>query len=309
MDEDLALYLEQRAILLASDEGDLVSLKRHDRKLLAAMDQCVFISPLTQRQGTDVDQALVEALRTDFDHAVVILEARARLWSGELNRIQALLVPNTDTHRAAWWLAAHYPALEFPQAFPEDWQSQVWAALAILRRGRGDLLPEPWLSWAKVCEGKKGFEGKEDVLAVARLLWQASAEEEWEQWLAPLLATSGQDSSARLINWLAGQAEDKTVVRAMGLSCQSRFMPWLASMRHDPKLTDAVLHEIRWLSGDQQQRHEGLQCWGEPLTPEIWRTLFTKVPLSLRGRLWHWCRASTEGAATSLQGGIWCAGS
>lgn len=302
MDERLTLWLDQRATLLASDESDLASLKRHDRQLLGAMEQRVFKSPLTQQQGAGSDQACIEELLSDFGRRVVILEARARLWPGELGRIQGLLVVNTEAHYAAWWLAAHYPALEFPQVFPDGWQSQVWAACALLRRGRGDLLPDPWSSWAAL------FSGKGTALAVTRRLWAASDGQAWEQWLAPLMLMQGPDNAADLINWLAGHADDGEVIRAMGLSCQGRFLPWLASMRHDSKYTEAALREIRWLVGDQQQRHEGRQCWGEPLQHDVWGKLFRAVPLSFRDRLWHGCRPSTEGSAGSLQGGRWCAG-
>ncbi|MAL97767.1 MAG: hypothetical protein CL583_04870 [Alteromonadaceae bacterium] len=303
MDEELALFLKQRDTLLASDEGDLVSLKRHDRKLVVAMAQCACASPLTQPPSNSTDQALIEGLQAEFSNTVVILEARARVWLGELGRVQALLLPRPEASQAAWWLAAHYPALALPAVFPDLWKSQVWAAWALLRRDRCDLLPEPWLSWVEVLKGRA------DAKAVAQSLWQISSGNDWERWFAPLLTTNAEDNATNLVNWLAGRAEDSVVVRAMGLSCQSRFLPWLASMRHDPRHTEGVLREIRWLVGDQQARHEGQQCWGEPLTPVVLSKLFRTVPLSFRDRLWQWCRNSTEGAASSLQGGRWCAGS
>ena len=300
MDEELNLYFLQRETLLASDVADVGQLKRHDRKLLAAMDEGAWVSPLLQRQGADQD--LLQALAEDFDRAVLIIEARARLWPGELGRTQSLLLAE-DLISPAWWLSAHYPKLNCPSVFPDEWQDQVWAARALWRRDREMLLPEPWLGWVQVVAG----EG--NLLETAKVLWQASNSLDWEYWLAPMLTIASHDKAVALINWLASRVEDKAVVELMGLSCQSRFSPWLVSMRNNEQLKEAALREVRWLRGEQNKHHPGRQCWGEPLKPEIWPRLFQSMPLAYRSRLWHYCGASTEGAATSLQGGLWCAGS
>lgn len=301
MDEELELYLAQRRALLQSDDADLASLKRHDRQLLAAMEEGRLCSPMTHRDGAD--DALLQALEGDFNTAVLILEARARLWLGELERVQALLIAQAGTHdQAAWWLAAHYPKLVCPGAFPVEGRSEFWATQALWRRGREMSVPEPWRGWIR------GVSGKGELLPVVQVLWETADSGAWEPWLAPLLAAADQDDAAQAVNWLASRLDDRSLVRVMGLSCQSRFLPWLASMRHDSELAEAALREVRWLGGDCKQRHEGRQCWGEPLSLEIWPSLFRRLPLGFRDRLWHWCGGWTRGAASSLQGGSWCAG-
>lgn len=301
MDDELALHLAQRAVLLASDDADLAQLKSHDRKLLAAMDLHNYTAPMTHRRGAD--EALVEALETDSENALLILEARARLWPGELGRVQQLLLPKPGCVGAAWWLAAHYPSLPCPLGFPEDWPGQLWAAKALWRRDSSEFLPEPWQRWGQALDGTG------PVGLATQNLWGASGAEFLEDWLAPLLAVADQDTAASLINWVAARVEDKVVIRLMGLSCQSRFLPWLASMRHNADLTEVALREVRWLTGTRQQRHVGLQCWGEPMSSDNWPVLFQSLPLGYRRRLWHWCGRRLEGASTSLQGGQWCAGS
>lgn len=300
MDDELAVHLAQRVVLLASDDASLGQLKAHDRKLLAAMERHAFASPIAQREGADA--ALLAGLETDFENALLIVEARARLWPGELGRVQQMLLASQGGRNAAWWLAAHYPALPCPTDFPGDGKGQVWASRALWRRNMADLLPAPWHAWTQALDGKIA------VIAVAQALWLASGPATWQEWLAPLLTVADQDATAELVNWLATQTEDAIVIQVMGLSCQSRFLPWLASMRHNADLADMALREVRWLTGPQQQRHGGLQCWGEPLCADAWPMLFKSLPLGYRQRLWPWCDRNIEGAATSLQGGQWCAG-
>ncbi len=301
MNQQLNLHLSQRATLLASDDATLAQLKSHDRKLLAAMELGRLDSPLAQKVLADDD--LFQALDADFHGALLMLEARARLWPGELLRVQHRLVARAEDNSAAWWLAAHYSSLPCPYVFPDSWCAQVWAARALHTRGRASMLAEPWQSWALALDGEAA------LLPVVQSLWEVSDGEQWEPWLAPLQVVADQKQSAAVVNWLAARGDDKLVIQLMGLSCQSRFLPWLANMRHDEALAEAALRELRWLTGGHNRRHEGHQCWGEPLTPEAWAGLFRRLPLSFRGRLWHWCGQTVQGAATSLQGGEWCAGS
>jgi len=301
MDDELTLYLTQRATLLESDDADLAQLKQHDRKLLAALDQGTLDSPLAQREGAD--EVLLQVLESDIPRNTLLLEARAKIWPGELSRVQQLMLSRGTHTGATWWLAAHYSWLLCPEGFPEEWQHQVWAAQALCRRGQVDLAPEPWRDWIQAMQGQV------PVQEVASTLWEVSEGELWEQWLSPLLAVADPDTVSALINWLATRVDDQVLIQMMGRSCQSRFLPWLASIRHNDDLKEAALREVRWLTGGQKQRHQGYQCWGEPLCEEVWPQLFQRVPLGFRDRLWHWCAGAVQGAPTSLQGGQWCAGS
>lgn len=302
MDEELGLYFSQRTVLLTSDSTGLGQLKSHDRRLLTTMASGILQSSFAQKAGADND--LLEALDAELHTAILLVEARARLWPGELSRIQALLLEmNGASHcSAAWWLAAHYPGLSCPSAFPDHWQNQVWAAQALRRRDMDAVLPEPWLSWSEALR-----EGR-SILPAAQALWQAADDTDCRQWLAPLLVVADYDTSTRLINWLAPRTDELLLIKLMGISCQSRFLPWLADMQQNPDLRDAALREVRWLTGDQKLSHLGYQCWGEPLSATVWPRLFRSLPLGFRNRLWHWCWTSIEGAASSFQGGLWCAG-
>lgn len=304
MDVPLRRHLSQRALLLGSDEADLGLLKRHDRSLLVAMERSGQTSTLLQQAGAE--QVLMAALKEDLIGAVVILEARARLWPGELRRIQALLLSAPDAAGAAWWLAAHYPALCCPTVFPKPWQDQFWAAQAMRRRGMAASLPEPWFGWAQVL-GSSGGTGLALALPVVKALWHAS-ERDWKPWLAPLLTITDQNAAVGLVNWLARHLEDRSVIEVMGLSCQSCFLPWLESVGEDPDLAEAARREVQWLTANNRQRHDGRQCWGAPMTPKHFYWLFQRLPLGFRGRLWPWCNDAIQGAANSLQGGAWCAG-
>ncbi|WP_404365706.1 hypothetical protein [Marinobacter sp.] len=301
MNDDLKLHLAQRAILLASDDATLAQLRSHDRKLLAAMEQGLLDSPLAGK--TLADEDLFRALDKDFAGTLLMLEARARLWPGELLRVQHRLVACTEDSSAAWWLAAHYPSLPCPYVFPERHDAQVWAARALQRRGRTSMLEEPWRSWVSALAGEAA------LLPVVQALWDLSQGQDWEPWLAPLMVIADQKQSAAVLNWLSIQGDDRLVIQLMGLSCQSRFLPWLANMRRDEALSETVMRELRWLTGGQTSRHEGHQCWGEPLSEESRAGLFQRLPLGFRGRLWHWFGDGVQGAANSLQGGEWCAGS
>jgi hypothetical protein len=300
MDEQLRLYLAQRATLLTSDDAGLALLKRHDRSLLSSLANGGLAGPLGSREGANT--ALLEALDEDLHAATLVLEARARIWPGELGRVQSLLVGEPDKETAAWWLAAHYSALPFPESFPQAWSAQVLAAPALLRRESSERLPELWLDWARA------IRGEQPVLPVIRALWQASQGLGWETWLAPLLAGADREGVVTTVNWLAGKADDETLVRMMGLSCHSHFLPWLASMRHDARLAKPALREILWLTGRQNQCLHDRQCWGEALSPGLWPVLFRQLPLGFRSRLWPLCGFSIQGATASLQGGQWCAG-
>lgn len=300
MNEQLNLHLLQRATLLASDDATLAQLKNHDRKLLAIMDQGKLDSPIAHKVLMDED--LFQALDADFDGSLLMLEARARLWPGELLRAQHRLVTWEEGNSVAWWLAAHYSSLPCPYVFPESWNAQVWAARALHKRGRASILAEPWHSWALALDGAAA------LLPVVQSLWERADGEKCESWLAPLMVVADQTQSAAVINWLASRGGDTLVIQLMGWSCQSRFLPWLASMRHDKVLAEPAIRELRWLTGGHNNRYADHQCWGEPLTPEVWAGLFRRLPLSFRGRVWHWCGQAVQGAATSLQGGEWCVG-
>lgn len=301
MDEELTLYLSQRAELIASDDADLGQLRQQDRKLLSAMDRGALDSTLTQPVGAD--EALVEALEADPEQNALLLEARDRVWPGELKRVQELLVEREGDREAAWWLAAHYSELSCPDEFPTQWSAQVWAARALYRRGRIEGLPEPWSLWVRARQGSASAKD------VAIRLWETSEGNLWEQWLPPLLVASDAEAVSALVNGLAPHVTDEVLIQVMGMSCQSRFLPWLASIRHDEELKELALREVRWLTGDQQKRHQHRQCWGEEISEAPWQQLFQSLPLGFRGRLWHWCADAVEGAANSLQGGQWCAGS
>ncbi|XOZ32431.1 hypothetical protein ACMDCT_09450 [Halomonadaceae bacterium KBTZ08] len=300
MEDELALYLGQRAELIASDYADLGHLRQHDRKLLAAMDRGALESPLVQREGAD--EALVATLETDPEQHALLLEARDHFWPGELARVQQLLLEREGGKAAAWWLAAHYASLPCPESFPSAWFSQVWAARALYWRNRADTLPEPWTAWARArSEGVS-------AVAVAVELWQAGEGALWEHWLPPLLVCCAPKGASSLVNALAPYMTDEEVIKLMGMSCQSRFVPWLTSLQHDEQLKETAHREVRWLTGDQEKRHREPQCWGEAIAQAPWQQLFHTLPLGFRGRLWHWCADAVEGAATSLQGGQWCAG-
>lgn len=300
MEDELALYLSQRAELITSDDADLGQLRKQDRRLLSAMDRGQLESPLAQREGAD--EALLEALETDPEQNALLLEARDRIWPGELARVQKQLIAQDGDRGAAWWLAAHYARLPCPEDFPSTWFSRVWAARALYRRGKVEALPEPWSLWVGAQSGK--VTAKEAAIA----LWEAGDGALWEHWLPRLLVASDPDGASALVNGLAPYLTDEELIQLMGMSCQSRFLPWLASFRHDEELKEVALREVRWLSGDQQKRHQGRQCWGEDVSQAPWQQLFQSLPLGLRGRLWHWCGDAVEGAANSLQGGRWCAG-
>ena len=51
MEDELVLYLSQRAELITSDDADLAQLRKQDRRLLSAMDRGALDSPLAQRDG------------------------------------------------------------------------------------------------------------------------------------------------------------------------------------------------------------------------------------------------------------------
>ena len=300
MDDELALYLSQRAELISSDDADLGQLRKQDRRLLSAMDRGALESPLAQRDGAD--EALLETLEADPEQNALLLEARDRIWPGELARVQKQLIAQEGDRCAAWWLAAHYAHLPCPEGFPMAWFSQVWAARALYRRGKIEELPEPWSLWAGAQAGQVAV--KETAIA----LWEAGDGMLWEHWLPRLLVASDSDDASALVNALSPHLTDGELIQLMGMSCQSRFLPWLASFRHDEDLKEVALREVRWLTGDQQKRHQGRQCWGEDVSEAPWQQLFQTLPLGFRGRLWHWCADAVEGAANSLQGGQWCTG-
>lgn len=302
MDDELALYLDQRAELIASDHATLGQLKQHDRKLLSVMDRGALDSPLVLREGDD--EALASMLETDPEHRALLLEARDRLWPGELARVQQLLLEREGDKAGAWWLAAHYSSLPCPEDFPTAWFSQVWAARALYWRNRLEALPEPWMAWAWARAQSDEVSAEETAVE----LWQAGEGALWEHWLPPLLVSCDPKGASSLVNALAPHLTDEGVIQLMGMSCQSRFVPWLASLKHDEQLKETALRELRWLTGDQETRHQQRQCWGEPIAQAPWQQLFQLLPLGFRGRLWHWCAGAVEGAATSLQGGQWCAG-
>lgn len=300
MEDELALYLSQRAELITSDDADLGQLRKQDRRLLSAMDRGALDSPLAHREGAD--EALLEALEADPEQNALLLEARDRIWPGELARVQQLLIAQEGDRGAAWWLAAHYARLPCPEDFPSAWFSQLWAARALSRRGRIEELSEPWSLWVGAQSGEVS------VREAAIALCEAGDGAFWEHWLPCLLVASDSDGASSLVNGLAPYLTDEELIQLMGMSCQSRFLPWLASFRHDEALKEVALREVRWLTGDQQKRHQGRQCWGEDVSEAPWQQLFQSLPLGFRGRLWHWCADAVEGAANSLQGGRWCAG-
>lgn len=299
MDDELKHFLNIRETLLTSDSASVDQLKAHDRQLLVGLLHQTAGHPVLGSSGVEASE-LAGYLAEDPGGWLCVIEARDRIWPGELARVQDHLLRDSERQGLAWWLAAHYRTLACPSEFPSEFTPQVWAARAFLRRGYAP--PGLWADWYAAIHGDS------EPRAVATTLWAEGEGALWRQWLPPVLAAAHDTAITSLINTLAAQVTDETLIAMIGVSGHSRFLPWLASLRHDASLATPALREMRWLVGDREERHGGRQLWGRPLAEVDWQRLFRTLPLGFRDRLWPSCSGWIEGMPYSLQGGQWCAG-
>ncbi|MFO7786313.1 MAG: hypothetical protein R6W87_00875 [Halospina sp.] len=300
MEDELDHFLDVRDTLLASDSASPDQLKAHDRQLLGHLLKEGANSPALL--SPDAPTSAVASLFADApERRLCVVEARNRVWPGELERVQSSLIHEQARGDIAWWLAAHYRSLECPTDFPEMFTSQVWAARALTRRGYAP--PAPWADWHAAINRETCPE------TAALALWEEGDGALWREWLPPMLGAVDDARVAALVNALASRVTDATLVAMLGATWHSRFLPWLASFRHDESLADPALREVRWLVGDREDRHRGRQLWGMPLEQVDWQRLFRVLPLGFRERLWSSCAHRIEGAPVSLHGGYWCPGS
>lgn len=299
MEDELEHFLDIRDTLLVSDSASLDRLKAHDRQLLGHLLKDVTESPALLSPDTRACE-LADLLAEQPERRLCVVEARARVWPGELAAVQSSLIHELDHQAIAWWLAAHYRGLACPMDFPDPLTAQVWAARALIRRGY--VPPAPWRDWYAALN----HEG--DPESVALTLWEASDGALWREWLPPVLAATDDTRVAALINALAPKVSDAVLIAMLGATWHSRFLPWLASFRHDDSLADSALREVRWLVGDREERHPGRQLWGLALDGVDWWRLFRVLPLGFRERLWPACGHWIEGTPVSLHGGQWCPG-
>ncbi|PAU82156.1 hypothetical protein CK501_03120 [Halovibrio salipaludis] len=300
MEDELEHFLDVRDTLLASDSASPDQLKAHDRQLLGHLLKEVTESPALLSPDTRACE-LADLLAEQPERRLCVVEARDRVWPGELAQVQSSFIHERGQEAIAWWLAAHYRSLACPTDFPEPFTTQVWAARALIRRGY--VPPAPWGDWYAALN-REG-----DPEAVALTFWEASGGALWREWLPPVLAATDDTRVALLVNALAPRVTDDVLVAMLGATWHSRFLPWLASFRHDESLADSALREVRWLVGDREERHRGRQLWGMALDGVDWKRLFRVLPLGFRGRLWPACGHRIEGTPVSLHGGHWCPGS
>ena len=299
MEDELEHFLEVRDTLIASDSATTDQLKAHDRQLLGHLLREGANSPALLSPDTPVYE-MAGLLAEAPERLLCVLEARDRLWPGELEQVQSSLIHEHHHGEVAWWLAAHYRNLACPTDFPEPFTAQVWAARALSLRGY--IPPAPWTDW------HAAIQQETCPRAVALTLWETGDGDLWQEWLPPLLAATDDTRVAALINALAPEVTDAALIGILGATSHSRFLPWLASFRHDESLAEPALREVRWLVGDREERHRGRQLWGMPLEEVDWKRLFRVLPLGFRERLWPACGHRIEGTPVSLHGGQWCPG-
>ncbi|MYL26039.1 MULTISPECIES: hypothetical protein [Halomonadaceae] len=299
MEDELEHFLGVRDTLLASDSASPDQLKAYDRQLFGTLAKQAAGASALLSSETDTSE-VANLFSAEPGRLLCVLEARDRLWPGELERVHSSLIHEHDHGEIAWWLAAHYRHLACPTDFPETFTAQVWAARALTRRGY--IPPAPWTDW------HAAIQQETCPRAVALTLWDTGDGDLWQEWLPPLLAATDDTRVAALINALAPEVTDAALIGILGATSHSRFLPWLASFRHDESLAEPALREVRWLVGDREERHRGRQLWGMPLEEVNWKRLFRVLPLGFRERLWPACSHRIEGTPVSLHGGRWCPG-
>ncbi len=299
MEDELEHFLDVRDTLLASDSASPDQLKAHDRQLPGHLLKEGANPPALLSPDTPVHE-LAELFAETPERLLCVLEARDRLWPGELEQVQSSLIHEHGHGEIAWWLAAHYRHLGCPTHFPETFTAQVWAARALSRRGY--IPPAPWSDWHAAIQQEACTE------TVALRLWETGDGALWQEWLPPILSATDDTRLAPLINALAPEVTDAVLIGILGATWHSRFLPWLASFRHDESLAEPALREVRWLVGDREERHRGRQLWGMPLGEVNWKRLFRVLPLGFRERLWPAYGHCVEGTPVSLHGGQWCPG-
>ncbi|WP_115719844.1 hypothetical protein [Gallaecimonas mangrovi] len=287
----LSRFFAQRQAMLQSGEADLGLLKLHDRRLLGALAQGQ-LGPASA-QGLDAESLL--ALLPAHQDAMAFIEARERIWPGELLRLQQALCQLPSGQTLAWWLAGCYPALMLPKS-PGGWL-QARAYWLRQQSATGD-----WALWSSAQKGEK------PLAKVVVTLWEQSQGQQWQYWLTPLWQQAPTTQVVASINVLAAKVDEITLVNLMGRSHLGRFLPWLGTL-HQQELAEAVLDNQLYLSGGSQKAVAERQCWGEALNAAWLTQLPQQLMLKYRSRLWGLVTPQSRGAPWSLFGGQLCLGS
>ncbi|KAA8982798.1 hypothetical protein, partial [Halospina sp. K52047b] len=111
MEDELEHFLDVRDTLLASDSASPDQLKAHDRQLLGHLLKEDPNSPALLSPETPAYE-LAGLLAEEPERQLCVVEARNRVWPGELESVQFSLVYEHNHGDIAWWLAAHYRSLE-----------------------------------------------------------------------------------------------------------------------------------------------------------------------------------------------------
>lgn len=321
--------LDQRRMLLASEDASLAMLRQLDRRVLTMVEQGHEGAPLRDFSG----RALQALQGMPLAEAVFWFEVTATLSDEDPRPAACHLFRQPGATALGWWLAAHYPAVPLESPFPEAPEDGARAAYAFWRRGQAMVLPPPWKHWAEVLSGVK-----EPSDALLEALWQyspvsAAAGDEtsgaWKTWYYPMLTRVPDDWQLWMVNWLSARLDTASTVEAMGVSGARRFLGWLeaivAGSASEPVLAAAASRELRWLrgesppdpdlgeapelpAGEEQPRWWGRQIWGGGTADHDWQRLAQSLPLGFRDRCWYWRGWNFDGGPGSLFGGQWCAG-
>lgn len=256
--------LNQRKALLDNPSLPLAMLRQQDRRLVLWCEQY---------PETLAAQAWA-ALSEDWSKTLQ-LELATRL--SVTSVVEELLVEGT-AQTARWQLSAQFTEAELPGEFPDHAEGQIWVAMAMARRGRVSSLPAEWQAWLKIQE--YGSQTEQGLRALLDALWQIRRDG-WREWFYPMMLNLPEALHPGMINWLAGNADSKALVEAMGMSGAERFKPWLQELAAQGDNHSELAGEaLQQSASEREQMQARIRHW-----LLRWR-LLEGSPWSLFGGYW-----------------------
>lgn len=274
----LETLLQQRCALLNSPQAPQLLLRQLDRRLLLWCEHHPeeLGGEAWQPKEIDEDAAPLAALWLELS-----LRLNGKTPS-DAKAGSAGVVPASVAPGCYWRLVACYSDLALPDRWPERREDELWAAMAMARRGQIPECSVPWSAWIK-WQFQPEDSKQATLTTLLPELWRL-APESWPEWFYPLMLAVPEDSRPAMINWLAGCAEDVRVIEAMGISGCARFEPWLQDMaEQDLPVGTAAKEELQRMKAAR-----------------------TGI-LDVRARYRHWWAnwLQLQGAPWSLWGGQW----
>jgi len=243
--------LSQRKALLHSPGLPLFLLRQHDRRLVLWCEQHP-AALAAEAWGT------LQAENQAAWLAELRLELVTRL--GCSSDIAQPAMGSGSLVAAHWQLAAHFTEAAMPAELPEQSELQIWAAMALARREKEARVSPVWLAWIRAQEPGETISERGLRTLVAEL-WNCS-QDAWRHWFYPLLLSRPEAEHPAMINWLAGQVDNASLVEAMGVSGAERFKPWLDELALQDDAIGAVANHVRHRpASDHGDMHARIRYW------------------------------------------------